>query len=113
MMKMIVEMGVYNHKSNEKIMKSVVGFPGYPMPYVDLKEGTLIVIGDGDPVQIVAKLRKKWGKANLTLFVPCEIREVREREALLRSNIEICDRHVPTPHYDHMVNDHKLGCVIC
>ncbi|XP_010418434.1 PREDICTED: uncharacterized protein LOC104704016 [Camelina sativa] len=109
MMKMLVEMGVYDHKSMEKIVKSVGCLPGY-MPYMDLKEGTLIVIGDGDPVQIVAKLRKKWGKANLTLFVPCEIREVREREALFRSNFEIC---VPTPHSDHMVNDHKLGCVIC
>ncbi|EOA34500.1 hypothetical protein CARUB_v10022041mg [Capsella rubella] len=112
---MIVSVGVYDQKSKDKIMKILIGLAGIDFSYIDLKEGTLIVIGDVDPVAIVAKLRRKWGRANLTLFVPCTNREVRELEALLRSNSNVFDRlHVPTPpHSNHIVNSLGQGCVIC
>lgn len=99
-------------------------FSGYEDSSMDLKEGTLTVIGYINPVEIVIKLRKKWRKAKLTLFVPydatreakiAEVKENRdaiEREALLRSNQEIRNLYVSTTHCN-IVNDQEQGCVIC
>lgn len=82
---------------------------------MDLKEGTLTLVGDVNPVEIVNKLRKKWRRAKLTLFVPYDAlkeaklaeakqrREEIEREALYRYNREIRE----------IVNDQEQGCVIC
>ncbi|KAG7587720.1 Heavy metal-associated domain superfamily, partial [Arabidopsis suecica] len=101
MMKMIVWMGVYDQRSKGKILKSVADLPGIHYPCMDLKEGTLTLVGDVNPVEIVNKLRKKWGRARLTLFVPYDAlkeaklaeakqrREEIEREALYRYNREI------------------------
>lgn len=99
-------------------------FSGIYKPYMELKEGTLIVIGNINPVEIVTKLKKKWRKANLTLFVPYDAREEAEmaeakekmeaieREAFYRSNHEYRSLHIHTPHCN-LVNDYEQGCVIC
>ncbi|AAF07362.1 hypothetical protein; 5712-5156 [Arabidopsis thaliana] len=113
---MIVWMGVYDQRSKGKITKSISDLPGIHSSYMDLKEGTLVVMGDVDPVELVRNLRKKWGKAKLTLYVPYDAlkeakiaeakqkREEIEREALYRYNREIRD----------IFNDkEEQGCVIC
>ncbi|KAJ6867684.1 hypothetical protein NC652_038790 [Populus alba x Populus x berolinensis] len=56
--KAVLKVELHDEKAKKKAMKTVSGLSGVDSVSIDMKEKKLTVIGDIDPVHIVAKLRK-------------------------------------------------------
>ncbi|KAJ6752632.1 COPPER TRANSPORT PROTEIN FAMILY-RELATED [Salix koriyanagi] len=58
MQKAVLKLDLHGEKARKKAMKTVSSLPGVDSISMDMKDQKLTVIGDIDPVDIVAKLRK-------------------------------------------------------
>ncbi|XP_017438139.1 heavy metal-associated isoprenylated plant protein 39-like [Vigna angularis] len=56
--KVVLKVDVHEDKIKQKVMKVVSGISGVESVSVDMKDKKLTLIGDIDPVQVVAKPRK-------------------------------------------------------
>ncbi|KAK7391323.1 hypothetical protein VNO78_19737 [Psophocarpus tetragonolobus] len=58
MKKVVLKVEIHKDKMKKKAMKAVSGISGVESVSVDMKDNKLTLIGDIDPVKVVAKLRK-------------------------------------------------------
>ncbi|KAK4748633.1 hypothetical protein SAY87_015219 [Trapa incisa] len=56
--KIVLKSSFNNEKGKQKVLKAVSGLPGIESLSADVKDGKLTVVGEVDPVRVVARLKK-------------------------------------------------------
>ncbi|GLJ10211.1 hypothetical protein SUGI_0124130 [Cryptomeria japonica] len=120
MKKMVLKVTIEDEKSKRKAFKVVAGVEGVDSVAVDMKEKKITVIGDADPVNVTAKLRKSgFGFADLLSVGPAKEEKKEEKKDKRKEETKVESPKIvfiEKPYgygFGGEENPNACGCTIC